>query len=270
MEAMSSLKIQLALWILQPPLLVATAVVLFHRKLHKQFPAFFAFIIVQIASFVSAFSVRHNSSLYSYMFCFWAAVNAVFAFSIIYEIFLDVFRPYPALRDLGSALFKWAAMVMILVSVVTIALSPNWDNPVERTILIVQRCIDIAQFGLVIFLLAFCRKLGVTWRRRSFGVALGFGLYSGVELVILALHAGTHIHGMLASTIAMGADDVSVLLWLGYSLLEQREASVGVLVPQRWDDALTEIQPREEGESLIPMFEHMVDRALAKTQDQRV
>lgn len=267
---MSSQQLLLVLWVSQQPLLAATAVALFRSKLHKRFPSFFAFIIAQIASFATAFVVRDNSSLYYDVFCFWGAVNAIFAFSIIHEIFLDVFRPYPALRDFGSALFKWAAMVMILISVVSIALSPNWDNSIERTILIVQRCVDIAQCGLVIFLLAFCRKLGVTWRRHSFGVALGFGFYSGVELVILALHAGTHLHGLQASIIAMCADDLSVLLWLGYALLKRSEASMGVLVPQRWDDALAELQPHGEGESLIPMFEHMVDRALAKTQNQRV
>ena len=40
-----------------------------------------------------------------------------------------------------------------------------------------------------------------------------------------------------------------------------------ILVPQRWENALMEIQPHSEPESLIPMFEHMVDRAFSKTQD---
>jgi hypothetical protein len=41
---------------------------------------------------------------------------------------------------------------------------------------------------------------------------------------------------------------------------------VPVLVPQRWDQALAEIQPAQsDADSLIPMFEHMVDQALSKT-----
>ena len=43
---------------------------------------------------------------------------------IIYEIFLDVFRPYHTLKDLGSVLFKWAALVMSLVAFVVAASSP--------------------------------------------------------------------------------------------------------------------------------------------------
>ena len=265
---MSSPQLQLALWVVQPPLQAATALILFRRKLHKQYPAFFRYTAAQVVFFAVAFLTRNQPALYYDTYCVLEAINAVLAFLIMYEIFLDVFRPYPALKDLGDALFKWAATIMVLVSIVTIALSPNWDNPVERTILIVKRCIDITQCGLVIFLLAFCRKLGVTWHRHSFGVALGFGLYSGVELLILALHAGLHLRGMDASIIALAAYDISVLLWLGYSFLEKRQAGVPMLVPQRWDDALMEIQPHNEAESLIPMFEHMVEQAFSKTHDQ--
>jgi hypothetical protein len=41
-----------------------------------------------------------------------------------------------------------------------------------------------------------------------------------------------------------------------------------VLIPQRWDNALMDLQPQTEADSLIPMFEHMVDRAFSRTQDR--
>jgi len=50
-----------------------------------------------------------------------------------------------------------------------------------------------------------------------------------------------------------------------YALLNRRRDLVPVLVPQRWDEALADIQPvLSEADSLIPMFEHMVDQALSK------
>jgi len=276
---MSSAQLQLALWISQPVLQAAIATFLFRRKLHKQFRAFFIYTVAQIAFFVLSFPLRdypiyldaaHNYSLYFVVYYFSAALNVVFAFKIIHEIFLDVFRPYPALKDLGTALFKWAAMIMILVSVVMISMSPGWDDPVRRTISVVQRCVDVIQCGMVIFLLAFCQNLGVSWRRQSFGIALGFGLSSGTELLTHALKSGLHIHGTTTNLIDMIAYEASLLLWMVYSVYHQFATIVPVLVPQRWDDALMEIQPRNDAESLIPMFEHMVEQAFSKAQDQKV
>jgi hypothetical protein len=270
MKAMSSQQIQLALWMSQPVLQTAIGVVLFRRKLHKQFPAFFSYMLAQVVFFAISFPFRDNPMVYFGLYYCAAALNVIFAFTIIHEVFLDVFRPYPALRDLGTALFKWAAMIMILVSVVMISMSPGWDDPVKRTILVVERCVDVIQCGMVIFLLAFCQNLGVSWRRQSFGIALGFGLSSGVELLTHALYSGFHLHSVTTSFINLISYEISVALWITYALLHTRASVMPVLVPQRWDDALMELHPQNEAESLIPMFEHMVERALSKTQNQQV
>jgi hypothetical protein len=59
--------------------------------------------------------------------------------------------------------------------------------------------------------------------------------------------------------------NAGLLLWVVYALLNRRRDLVPVLVPQRWDEALADIQPvLSEADSLIPMFEHMVDQALSK------
>jgi energy-converting hydrogenase Eha subunit E len=278
---MSSPQLQLALWVSQPFLQAIIGVVLFRRNLHKEVPAFFGYTVAQIILCGISFPVHyyyrslyldsgHNYSLYFVVYYAWAALNVIFAFKIIHEVFLDVFRPYPALKDLGTALFRWAAMIMILVSVVMVSMSPGWDDPVRRTINVVQLCVDVIQCGLVIFLLAFSHNLGVSWHRLSFGVALGFGLASCTELLTHALHSGLHIRGITLSLIDMTAYEVGLLLWLGYCVFCKHESVVPVLVPQRWDDALMDIQPHDEAESLIPMFEHMVEQAFSKTRDQHV
>jgi hypothetical protein len=267
---MSSLQLQLALWISQPFLQAAITFFLVRHKLHKQFGAFFAYTVAQLIFFVGSFPIRHNAALYYDVYYLTAALNVVFAFKIIHEVFLDAFRPYPALTDLGTALFKWAAMVMILISAVMISMSPGWDDPVRRTIVVVQRCVDVVQCGMVIFLLAFCHNLGVSWKRTSFGIAVGFGVFSGLELLTQALFSGSYMHRQTTATLNMIAYEISLGLWLTYSLLQERQPAVPVLVPQRWDEALLEIHPQKEVESLIPMFEQMVDQAFSKTQNQQV
>lgn len=267
---MSSQQLQLALWISQPILQAMIGVVLLRRRLNQQFPAFFFYTVAQIVFFAVSFPIRANSSLYFGVYYVSAALNVVFAFKIIHEVFLDVFRPYPALKDLGTALFKWAAMIMILVSVVMISMSPAWDEPVGTTILVVQRCVDVIQCGMVIFLLAFCQNLRVSWRRQSFGIALGFGVTSTVELLTRALYSGFHIRWLTTNLFNLLGYELSLALWITYAFINAGAAAASVLVPQRWDDALMELHPQEDAQSLIPMFEHMVDRALSKTQNQHV
>jgi hypothetical protein len=269
---MSKEQIQLALWISQPILQAMIAVVVYRRRLHKDFPAFFSYTIAQIAIFAIEYPVSKLASEGVYFYVFWtaAAADVVFAFQIIHEVFVDIFRPYPALKDLGTALFKWAALVMILVSAVLMSVSPGWDSPVIECILVVQRCIRVVQCGLVLFLLAFCKNLGVSWRRQSFGIAIGFGVISGVELLVLALYSGSHLHGLLTNLVNMSGYSCGLAVWLSYSVLNRKSAAVPILVPQRWDEALTDLRPQTETESLIPMFEHMVDQAFSKVQDSRV
>jgi len=109
---MSSHQIQLALWLLQPALQAGIAVIVFRRRLHKDFPVFFIYTLTQIALFAVEFPVSKWCSSSASFYTFWssAAENVVLAFKILHEVFLDIFRPYPCLlytspspRDLSTA-----------------------------------------------------------------------------------------------------------------------------------------------------------------------
>src|SRR6201999_4304139 len=103
---------------------------------------------------------------YSYWIC--AAVSLGIGFRIIHEIFLDVFRPYHTLKDLGSVLFRWGGLVMLLVAIVVAASTPASDQgPMLQSVLTIQRCVRVIQVGLVLFLLVFSRYLGVSWKQQS-------------------------------------------------------------------------------------------------------
>jgi hypothetical protein len=269
---MSSPQIQLALWFTQPPLQAAIAILVYRRRLHKEFPAFFTYMAAQILIFCVQLPLFFygGSELRFKLYWISAAVNLVLAFRIIHEIFLDVFKPYHALRDLGAALFRWAAIIMVLVSVVLISVVPSWENPLMNSILLVQRCVQVVQCGLVVFLLAFCTNLGVNWRRLSFGIALGFGFISASELLTTALYSGGRMQVPSVQFAVLVCYNIGMLVLLFYALINRRADLVPVLVPQRWDEALMEITPPAgEGDSLIPMFEHMVDQALSKAHDTR-
>ena len=146
----------LYLWCAQPVLQSVLAVLLWRKKLHKKFPIFFTFLIVQVVNFSVIFPLWLSGyELYFAPFWLGEAINAVLGFKVIHEIFIDVFRPYHTLKDLGTLLFKWAGVVMLLVSVV-VAFSNSFDqSPLVHALTTLHRSVRVVQLGLILFLLLF-------------------------------------------------------------------------------------------------------------------
>ena len=263
----------MALWYAQPVLQVAVAIVIWRRKLYKQFPVFLGFLLAQVGGFVLGYPIYkiYGPSTMAYFGLYWGqeALNAVLSFKIIHEVFLDVFRPYHALKDLGTPVFKWAGLVMLLVALVVAASNSPEENPVVHAVLTLQRSVRLVQVGLILFLILFSRFLGVSRKQVSFGIALGFGVSAGMELMLLAMHTGGLIRQGNLNLINMMCCNLSILVWLGYSFSQvvARDAGANYLQTQRWEQGLAELQTAEPNDSLIPMFEGMVERAFSRSSN---
>lgn len=257
------------LWYAHPALQLGVAAVMVQRKSHRTFPVFFIYLLFQVLVFLIVFPSYRWGAYVTFFYSYWigAIISLAIGFKVIHEIFLDVFRPFHTLKDLGTLMFKWAALVMLLVAgVVAASSSSSSDTPLVEAVLTVQRCVRVIQIGLIMFLLVFSKYLGINWRQHSFGIALGFGSFAGVELFLVALHTSGHINQMAVSLINMAAYNISVIVWLGYALLkkEARESTSTLLLSQRWEQSLADLQGPASTDSLIPMFEGMVNRAFTR------
>jgi hypothetical protein len=260
------------LWFAHPLLQGALVAILLWRKLYRTFPIFFTYVAFQIVVFGVLFPL-HNERFYTiFYYTYWSttAVSAILGFFVIHELFQDVFRPYHTLRDLGSVLFKWAALVMLLVAgVVAASTASATEEPLRTGIMTLERSVRVVQCGLILFLLVFSRFLGTNWRQKSFGIALGFGAFASIELALVALNAATDnvFNQRLSTFLNLITYDVTILTWIGYMLVTSpaREPAAHMLRPQRCEDGLTAIQHPQPADSLIPMFESMVDRALSRS-----
>jgi hypothetical protein len=257
------------LWCAHPVLLLAVSAAMLRRQLHRAFPVFFAYNLFQVAVFAVVFPCYEAQLSFAYFYAYWigAMISLVIGFKVIHEVFLDVFRPFHTLKDLGTLMFKWAALVMLLVAgVVAAANSSSADSPLVQAVLTVQRCVRVIQVGLILFLLVFAKYLGVSRRQPTFGIALGFGGFASVELFLVALHISGHLRQTTISLLNMVAYNLSILLWLGYTLLKRqvRESTSTLLMSQRWEQSLTDLHAPLPADSLIPAFENMVNRAFTR------
>jgi len=259
-----------ALWLAHPVLQTVIAIAMLRRGQHREFKYFFAYVVTQILSFAVVFpTYRYYPLAVFYVSWITTAISVALGFKVIHEAFLDVFRPFHTLRDLGTVLFKWAGLVMLLVAgVVSVSTNSSDTPPWVQAITTAQRSVRIIQVGMVLFLLFFARYLGVSRRQHSFGIALGFGTFALVELTLIASWAGDHLSNLAVNLINMGAYNTALFIWLGYTLAKSpaRDAASTLLRPQRWEQSLSDIQHPLPADSLIPMFEGMVDRALSRTR----
>jgi hypothetical protein len=261
-----------ALWVAHPVLQVGIAALMVHRKLLRQFRFFFGYIVTQLVTFTFVFPTlwhQHHYAVSFYVYWVCEAFSVAFGFGVIHEVFVDVFRSFHTLRDLGTVLFKWAGLVMLLVAgVVSVSAPATEAAPWMQAIITAQRCVRIIQVGMVLFLLFFAHYLGVSRRQRSFGIALGFGSFAVVELSLLASWVGNHLGNPWMSVVNMGAYNLSLCVWLGYLAMKSpaRDNVSTLLQTQRWEQSLSDIHRTVPADSLIPMFEGMVDRALSRTQ----
>ena len=261
------------LWILHPILQIGIGGFMLRRGLVRQFKFFFGYIITQLLVFAVVFPAYCWRSFSAAFYLYWAcnAVSVAFGFLVIHEVFVDVFRLFHTLRDLGTVLFKWAGLVMLLVAgVVSVSSNSSEIAPWMQAIITSQRCVRIIQVGMVLFLLFFAHYVGINRRQLSFGIALGFGSFAVMELIVICSWVGNHLSGPAISLLNMGAYNSSLLLWLGYVYVKRpaRDASFSLLQPQRWEQSLSDIHHPVPADSLIPMFEGMVDRALSRSQQQ--
>ena len=260
----------MVLWCAQPVLQSVVAAIIWRRKLYKYFPVFFYYLLAQIAIFGLTFPFYHRNETW-YFWLYWTGevVNAILSFKVIHEIFLDIFRPYHALKDLGTPVFKWAGLVMLLVSVVVAASNSYHQDPISHAVTTLERSVRLAQVGLILFLILFSGFLGVSRKQVSFGIALGFGVFAATELMLLAMHSGGLIRRGSYDFIDMLSYNISALIWLGYSFspVAARDAAVNRLQTQRWERGLADLQTGTEKDSLIPMFEGMVERAFSRSSE---
>ena len=88
---------------------------------------------------------------------------------------------------MSAILFRWAALVLLLVAGMSaLHLRPTQAHldTLTETILMVDRNVRVMLCGLVFFLLMFSEYLGISRRHVMFGVAVGFGFFSAIHMLI--------------------------------------------------------------------------------------
>jgi hypothetical protein len=259
---------EIVLWLGTPIMQTAIALVMLRRKLNSEYPFFFSYTIFQVIDAVALYAIyRWSSSPLTYYYTYWTftAISILISFGVIQEVFFNAFKPYEALRDLSTMLFRWSAAVLVLVSGVAVIISSEQSMGEATTwITGVGRSVRLMQCGMVIFLILFTKYLGISPRHFLFGVAAGYGFYASVNMTtIMILSRFSLFTELTLSVINSLSYNIAAAIWLAYVLAPQADRRKVEIVPQsdKWNFALAGVL-NDGSDGFLTGMERTVDRLL--------
>lgn len=266
-----------SLWFGAFALQLGILVFMYRRRIQDHYPAFFYYVLLEAVS-DTFLTLAHGRWPFIYYYGYWSTVflTAALSFFVLQEVFRDAFRPFEALRDLSTILFRWAALVLLMVagmSAITAVSHGNIDT-ITNTIFLVDRNVRVLLCGLVFFLLMFSEYLGISRRHLLFGVAVGFGFFNAMNmLVATAMSHPTLLHRSTLNEINSGAYMVACLVWLIYvanpkTLLSGQAASE--TRSRNWNEALEDVRTQVPVESLLDTMDKTVEQLLYPTDQSKV
>lgn len=257
-----------ATWVAGPVLQVTLLLFMFQRKRHGVFPRFFSYIIFQVVKSAILFLI-YRYSPDNYFDAYWAgnAISVLLGVAVMDEILQHLLKQYGGIQKLASVIFRWACGLLILLSIVN-AFSTQQASAdrVVSAVLAFDRSERVMQCGLCILLMILCRLLKNCWRQPVFGIALGFGIFACIEMVLVSvvMYFGDG-PAAIVSLIKSSAYNAVTLLWVVY-LRSQDESIVEVeTAGQLAALNVALIGSSEPGDPrFISMVEQMVDRVLTR------
>src|SRR6266568_5480290 len=261
------------LWVVPIILQAVLAAAMIRRNLRGQFPFFFHYLVLQFLSSSVLFVLFQLRNYPVYFYAYWslAVARAALGFAVIHEIFDNTFRPFAALRDFSRIVFRWAALILaLMVGVMMMTSSSTGSSRLIVGILTIERGVLLIQSGLLLFLLMYSSRLGMTWKHHSFGIALGLGFNASVHLILsswLTRHGTgwSPTYNVLLSV----CYNVAVLTWATYMFSPEpaRVTEEAQFAPkpvlQRWNQVLAG-EDSLSGGTFIPNMERIVDRVMSR------
>jgi len=234
---------------LSGPVLTAwVAALVVRRKLHREFPFFFAYLALAVLVPLIRLSVSGHYATFFTVFWATEALYALLAVLALYEVFHEVFLPFYMLWWWFRLLFPSAAVFIAFISIRNAVRHPalQTSRPMEIVFALATAVnyMEAALFGLFFGLVLL---LGVRWRSYPFGIVEGFGLSALGGLLAYGLRSE---FGTKYNTLAIYAPPVAyvvgVVVWLD-TFLRQPDPEV----VHAWRDKITPEQLLAEAREYI-------------------
>ncbi|HTZ90094.1 MAG TPA: hypothetical protein VMA71_07130 [Alloacidobacterium sp.] len=210
-----------------------------------------------------------------YFYTHWAIYLAgcVALFFALQELFVNMMAPLPALRRLGLASFRWAAVASLVLassSIIILTAVTSVQDHLSAVFTQMAVCFSVLALCLLAFLAVSVHALGLSYRNRVFGLCLGLGLLVAMDLLANGLHFS--MVGAWPGQVAAVVTTVALLVWIGFLAFPEPVPQAAAAVSSSallWNDLAQELgpntpQPATQQSGFLQDVESVVDRVLAK------
>jgi len=256
-------------WLVGPALQIALLTLMVRRGLHATFPRFFSYILFQtIKSGILFVVFRYYQD--NYFDAYWTgnAISVLLAVTVMDEILHSLFEEYGGIQNLGSIIFRWACGLLLLLAIVSAFTSQEGGaDRVVAAVLTFDRSVRLMECGLFVLLMLLCRSLRDCWRQHAFGIALGFGVFASIEVILVSfvMRYGDGPAG-LVSIIKSSAYNMVTVLWIFYARQQTHALPEASLATELHTPKVAFSMPggASYNEDFLAMVERAAERVLAR------
>src|ERR1035438_4637695 len=166
----------------------------------------------------------NNYAFVMYFYSFWAvySASAVFLYFVCIEVFRSAFSAFSGLQRLGTVVFRWAALVAVIVSFSTLSFEYPKVCIIPTIAFRLMRSVSLVELCLLAFLCLSMNALRLSFRSMVFGISLGFGVMCSSDL--FAATFLYHNTSLISPLQFVGESLILVALgiWITYAALPER------------------------------------------------
>jgi hypothetical protein len=218
-----------------------------------------------------------------YFFGYFAMyiASAILMFFICIEVFRSALAAFPSISKLAIVIFRWAAVVSVIVSLTSISYANQGINIIADISYGLMRSVSVLELCLLAFLCLSMNALQMSIRDMAFGIALGFGIMSSSDFVLASWISRIKTTNDPVEFIVESLVLTALGVWIAYCLMPE-PAPKPVLMPAnstiyRWNEIAsalghtgTKVAVQQPANSFfLSDVERVVEKVLARNMKGR-
>ena len=225
------------LWATPHVLLIAVAVAMWFRRLHREFPVFFAYLLFEFFQFSLLFMMylhllRVSGWIYTQFDLFCRLGSTALHFGILHELFESPVKHNSSLRQTTGRALNYVSGLLVVVASVLIFI--QYSNSVGHTLLTqyaTVEALNIAQCILLALVFVWHRFLNLHMSTMLFGIALGMGLIACIDPLAQAWKDSLDVGSRIPDYVQMITFNCAVFTWLGAAIAHKASSTVSESLP---------------------------------------
>src|SRR3984957_3224636 len=283
MSAMSAAEV--VLW-------AALAILFLSKGLHRRFPAMGYYLALRAIATPALMLVLylktkpwgrdfHAGQIYYFGFFATYLASTVLLFFICIEVFRSALAAFPGIAKLAIVIFRWAAVVSIIVSLTSISYAHKGLALIADVCYGLMHSVSVLELCLLAFICLGMNALRLTVRDLSFGIALGFGMMSLADFILSSLMSRATSLADPLQFVYESLIIATLAIWMVYSIIPE-PARRPVLMPasstiHRWNEIAsalghtgTQVAQQQPATSFfLSDVERVVEKVLARNMKGR-